>query len=174
MNNGFGEHILTIGIDNIVAFQKVSQDRILPLASNTNSLSKKFYVCLATYTISTTLMKLCLLSQYLRIFEVGSRARLICWAGLVISGLWGIAFSFCALFPCFPVSGFWDWTSPARCYGFGSKIPSEIAGTFAGHTGSNVVLDAMVLAIPVPLYFRKSTAGKQRVGIGLLLLLGVM
>ncbi|KAI4869092.1 hypothetical protein F4820DRAFT_464640 [Hypoxylon rubiginosum] len=156
LNNGFGEHILTIGIDNIVAFQK------------------KFYVCLATYTISTTLMKLCLLSQYLRIFEVGSRARLICWAGLVISGLWGIAFSFCALFPCFPVSGFWDWTSPARCYGFGSKIPSEIAGTFAGHTGSNVVLDAMVLAIPVPLYFRKSTAGKQRVGIGLLLLLGVI
>ncbi|KAI6088989.1 hypothetical protein F4821DRAFT_70632 [Hypoxylon rubiginosum] len=156
LNNGFGEHILTIGLDNIAGFQK------------------KFYVALASYTISTTLMKLCLLSQYLRIFEAGSRARLICWAGLVISGLWGLAFTFCALFPCFPVSGFWEWTSPAKCYGFGSKVPSEIAGTFAGHAGSNVVLDAMVLAIPIPLYFQKSTAWRQRMGIGLLLLLGVI
>ncbi|KAI1765835.1 hypothetical protein GGR53DRAFT_245425 [Hypoxylon sp. FL1150] len=156
LNDGFGEHILTIGWDKIVAFQK------------------DFYVCLATYTVSTTLMKLCLLSQYLRIFEAGSRARLICWVGLVVSGLWGLAFTFCALFPCFPVSGFWDWTSPAKCYGFGSKVPSEIAGAFAGHAGSNVVLDAMVLAIPIPLLFQESTAWKQRMGIGLLLLMGVI
>ncbi|KAI0850189.1 hypothetical protein F5Y00DRAFT_268641 [Daldinia vernicosa] len=151
LNNGFGEHILTIGYDNI-----------------------KFYVCLATYTISTTLVKLCLLSQYLRIFEPGSRARTVCWTGLAIAGLWGTGFSFCALFPCFPVSGFWNWTSPARCYGFGSKVPEEIAGTFAGHTASNAVLDALVLAIPVPLYFRKSTAWKQRLGIGILLILGLV
>ncbi|KAI2620250.1 hypothetical protein GGS26DRAFT_601808 [Hypomontagnella submonticulosa] len=149
LNNGFGQHILTIGIENIVEFQKAT-----------------------TYTVSTTLMKLCLLSQYLRIFKPGTRSRLICWIGLVVAALWGIAFSFCALFPCFPVSGFWEWTSPAHCYGFGSKVPSEIAGTFAGHTGSNVVLDAMVLAIPVPLFFRNTTAWKQRLGIGLLLLLG--
>ncbi|KAI1139489.1 hypothetical protein F5Y05DRAFT_379099 [Hypoxylon sp. FL0543] len=155
LRSGFGEHILTIGLQNIIEFQK------------------KFYVCLATYTISTTLMKLCLLTQYLRIFEHGTRARLICWIGLVICALWGTAFSFCALFPCFPVSGFWNWQWPAQCYGFGSKVSSEIAGTFAAHTGSNVVLDAMVLAIVVPLYFRKDTAWKQRLGIGLLLLLGV-
>ncbi|KAI1408174.1 hypothetical protein F5Y13DRAFT_205035 [Hypoxylon sp. FL1857] len=133
----------------------------------------KFYVCLATYTVSTTLMKLCLLTQYLRIFERGTRARLLCWIGLVVCALWGIAFAFCALFPCFPVSGFWNWQWPAHCYGFGSKVPSEIGGTFAAHTGSNMVLNAMVLAIAVPLYFRKDTAWKQRLGIGLLLLLGV-
>ncbi|KAL7624349.1 hypothetical protein AAE478_005911 [Parahypoxylon ruwenzoriense] len=176
--NGFGEHMLTIGYDNIVEFQKASHLNFLPSSTLPPSLIKppqKFYVCLATYTISTTLMKLCLLSQYLRIFEAESsrRARLLCWVGLAVSALWGAAFSFCALFPCFPVSGFWDWLAPARCYGFGSKAPSEIAGAFAGHTGSNVVLDAVVLAIPVPLYFRKSTAWKQRVGIGLLLLLGL-
>lgn len=53
-------------------------------------------------------------------------------------------------------------------------MPSEIGGTFAGHAGSNVVLDAMVLAIPIPLYFKKDTAWKQRLGIGLLLLMGLM
>ncbi|KAI1799723.1 hypothetical protein F4811DRAFT_75847 [Daldinia bambusicola] len=158
LNNGFGEHILTLSYDTRVAFQKY------------------FYVCLATYTISTTLVKLCLLSQYLRIFEAGSRARGICWVGLGVCALWGAGFSFCALFPCFPVSGFWDWLAPepARCYGFGSKVPAELAGTFAGHTASNAVLDALVLAIPVPLYFRKSTAWKQRLGIGILLFLGLI
>lgn len=45
---------------------------------------------------------------------------------------------------------------------------------FAAHTGSNVVLDALVLGIVVPLYFRRETAWKQRLGIGLLLLLGLM
>ncbi|KAI1471384.1 uncharacterized protein F4812DRAFT_176978 [Daldinia caldariorum] len=158
LNNGFGEHILMLRYDTIVAFQKY------------------FYICLATYTISTTLVKLCLLSQYLRIFEAGSRARGICWVGLGVCALWGAAFSFCALFPCFPVSGFWDWLAPqpARCYGFGSKVPAELAGTFAGHTASNAVLNALVLAIPVPLYFRKSTAWKQRLGIGILLFLGLI
>ncbi|OTB12959.1 hypothetical protein K445DRAFT_368983 [Daldinia sp. EC12] len=156
LNNGFGEHILSLPNDTIVAFQKASIHSP------------------PTYTISTTLVKLCLLSQYLRIFEPGSRARTVCWIGLAVAGLWGTGFSFCALFPCFPVSGFWDWMSPARCYGFGSKLPEELAGTFAGHTASNAVLDAMVLAIPVPLYFRSSTAWKQRLGIGILLFLGLM
>ncbi|KAI0884703.1 uncharacterized protein GGS22DRAFT_200398 [Annulohypoxylon maeteangense] len=148
LQDGFGDHILQIGL--------------------------KFYICLATYTISTTLMKLCLLSQYLRIFQRGTRARLACWVGLAISALWGTSFAFCALFPCFPVRGFWEWQTQARCYGFGSKVSAEVAGTFAAHGGSNVVLDAMVLAVVVPLYFRRDTAWKQRLGIGLLLLLGVI
>ncbi|KAI1084421.1 hypothetical protein F5B20DRAFT_524823 [Whalleya microplaca] len=155
VQNGFGEHILSIDMEDIIKFQK------------------KFYVALASYTISTTLVKLCLLVQYLRIFDRGSRERLLCWIGIVLSGLWGIAFSFCALAPCFPISGFFDWTKPAHCYGFGSKVPEEIAGTFAGHAASNMVLDVAILAMSIPLYFR-TTEWKQRLGIGLLLLLGVI
>ncbi|KAK6955363.1 hypothetical protein Daesc_002998 [Daldinia eschscholtzii] len=162
----------------IIPFVVVSHicwdDLFVVLVRITATVGSYFYVCLATYTISTTLVKLCLLSQYLRIFEPGSRARTVCWIGLAVAALWGTGFSFCALFPCFPVSGFWDWASPARCYGFGSKLPEELAGTFAGHTASNAVLDAMVLAIPVPLYFRSSTAWKQRLGIGILLFLGLI
>ncbi|KAI1499768.1 hypothetical protein F5X99DRAFT_266004 [Biscogniauxia marginata] len=132
--NGFGEHILTIGEANIIAFQK------------------KFYVSLVSYTISTTLMKLTLLTQYLRIFDRGTRERKFVWVMMVISGLWGVAFAFCAAAPCFPVTGFWNWTSPAVCYGFGSKAATEIAGTFIGHGVSNATLDLIVLAIPVPLW----------------------
>ncbi|KAI1449529.1 hypothetical protein F5Y02DRAFT_214803 [Annulohypoxylon stygium] len=156
IQDGFGDHILQIGLTKFARFQK------------------KFYICLATYTISTTLLKLCLLSQYLRIFERGTRARLVCWASLILCALWGFGFSFCALFPCFPVRGFWEWEVSAVCYGFGSKTSAEVAGMFAAHTGSNVVLDALVLGIVVPLYFRRETAWKQRLGIGLLLLLGLI
>ncbi|KAH9898802.1 hypothetical protein F4778DRAFT_771802 [Xylariomycetidae sp. FL2044] len=156
VQDGFGKHFLTIGTKNMVEFQK------------------KFYVSLATWTVSTTLMKLCLLVQYLRIFDTTSRMRWICWAGVAICSLWGLGFSFCALFPCFPVSGFWDWTSDAVCYGFGSKEPAEISGVFAGHTASNVVMDLVVLAIPVPLYFEKTATWRQRLGLGILLLIGVI
>ncbi|KAI1461134.1 hypothetical protein F4805DRAFT_454071 [Annulohypoxylon moriforme] len=190
LQDGFGDHILQIGFVKFAEFQKASFHLSLTLLIKLRSQPirhlqrhrlpllpaclRKFYVCLATYTISTTLMKLCLLSQYLRIFERGTRARFVCWVGLAISALWGLGFSFCALFPCFPVRGFWEWQTPARCYGFGSKVSAEIAGTFAAHTGSNVVLDALVLAVVIPLYFRRETAWKQRLGIGLLLLLGVV
>ncbi|KAI0131285.1 hypothetical protein F4814DRAFT_457156 [Daldinia grandis] len=146
----------------------------LCLSLNDGLGEHKFYVCLATYTISTALVKLCLLSQYLRIFCAPSHARTVCWISLGVAGTWGAGFSLCALLPCFPVSGFWNWAEPARCYGFGSKVPGEIAGTFAGHTGSNAVLDALVLAIPVPLYFRTTTAWRQRLGIGVLLVLGLV
>ncbi|KAI0602255.1 hypothetical protein F4775DRAFT_581636 [Biscogniauxia sp. FL1348] len=153
-SNGFGEHILTIGLENIVLFQK------------------KFYVSLVSFTISTTLMKLTLLTQYLRVFEKGTRTRKVVWGMVVFVTLWGIAFCFCAIAPCFPVTGFWNWTAPAVCYGFGSKAPSEIAGTFIAHGITNAILDLIVLSIPVPLW-SKSSDTKQRVAVGTLFCLGL-
>ncbi|KAI5918801.1 hypothetical protein F4810DRAFT_715164 [Camillea tinctor] len=133
-SNGFGEHIRTIGLENITLFQK------------------KFYASLVTFTIATTLMKLTLLTQYLRVFGRETRTRKIVWGMIGFVTLWGVAFVFCAIAPCFPISGFWNWTLPAVCYGFGSKAPSEIAGTFIAHGVTNAVLDMIVLAIPVPLW----------------------
>lgn len=118
-------------------------------------------------------MKLCLLSQYLRVFCDDHRARRVCWFFIVLSALWGIAFSVIAIVPCVPISGFWDWAEPAHCYGFGSKIPNEIGGTYAAHVGSNVILDLIVLAIPTPLYFRTFKQRKQRLGFTFMILLGV-
>ncbi|CAJ2511101.1 Uu.00g067260.m01.CDS01 [Anthostomella pinea] len=154
--NGLGEHFLTIGQTNMVEFQR------------------KFYIALTTYSISTTLTKLCLLAQYLRVFEAGSVARKVSYGLLVVSGLWGIAFSICALAPCFPLSGFWNWTIKAKCYGFGSKVPAEISGSYAAHAASNVVLDILILAIPVPLYFSKATIWKQRLAVSCMAMLGLV
>ncbi|KAI1754776.1 hypothetical protein F4782DRAFT_538859 [Xylaria castorea] len=154
-DNGFGQHFYDIGKANQIGFQK------------------KFYVALLSYTISTTLMKLCLLSQYLRLFYDDQRARKVCWFFIVLSALWGIAFSVIAIVPCVPVAGFWDWDAKARCYGFGSRVPNEIGGTYAAHVSTNVILDLIVLAIPIPLYFQTFKYKKQRIGFSIMILLGV-
>ncbi|KAI8955111.1 hypothetical protein F4801DRAFT_586985 [Xylaria longipes] len=154
-DNGFGKHWYEIGKANQMGFQK------------------KFYVSLLSYTISTTLMKLCLLTQYLRVFSDDLRARKTCWFFIVLSALWGTAFSVIAIAPCVPIAGFWDWDMNARCYGFGSRIPDEIGGTYAAHVATNVILDLIVLAIPIPLYFQTFKQKKQRVGFTIMILLGV-
>ncbi|KAI0205534.1 hypothetical protein F4808DRAFT_237262 [Astrocystis sublimbata] len=135
---------------------------------------KNFYVALLSYVLSTTLMKLCLLSQYLRLFTDDHRMRKIVWFAIVVCALWGTAFSVIALAPCVPLQGFWDWTlEDARCYGFGSRIPDEIGGTYAAHVGTNVILDLVVLAIPVPMFFQTLREKKQRLGFSIMILLGV-
>ncbi|TGJ78442.1 hypothetical protein E0Z10_g10320, partial [Xylaria hypoxylon] len=133
----------------------------------------KFYVALLSYTISTTLTKLCLLTQYLRLFSNDLRARRVCWFFIVVSALWGLSFSIIAIVPCFPLSGFWNWEEKSRCYGFGSKNSNEIGGTYAAHVSTNVVLDLVILFIPIPLYFKTFKQKKQRVGFSIMFLLGV-
>ncbi|KAI3340477.1 hypothetical protein F4824DRAFT_423351 [Ustulina deusta] len=154
-NNGFGKHFGEIG------------------AANQTGFLKRFYVALLSYTISTTLTKLCLLSQYLRLFEDDLRARKICWFFILVSALWGLAFSLLAIVPCVPLSGFWDSGEKSYCYGFGSRNPAEIGATYAAHVSTNVILDLGVLAIPIPLYFETFKQKKQRVGFSIMILLGI-
>jgi hypothetical protein len=118
-------------------------------------------------------MKLCLLTQYLRLFSDKPRARQVCWFFIVLSAMWGFAFSTIAIVPCVPISGFWNWSQHARCYGFGSKIPDQVGGTYAAHVATNVALDLIVLAIPIPLYFQTFKQKKQRVGFSIMILLGI-
>ncbi|KAI0113708.1 hypothetical protein GGR51DRAFT_21300 [Nemania sp. FL0031] len=152
---GLGKHFWAIGEANQVQFQK------------------KYYIVLLAYVVSTALMKLCLLAQYIRLFHDDGRARKVCWFFIVLSALWGVAFAAIALVPCVPLSGFWNWNASSHCYGFGSRIPNQIGATYATHVATNVVLDLIVLAIPIPLFFKTFKQRKQRVGFSAILLLGI-
>lgn len=125
-----------------------------------------------TYNVATTFTKLCLLAQYIRMFDSRGPLRRTCWAFLVVTVLWGAAFIVIAVVPCVPVSAFWD-RGTGRCYGYGSIDSPALQRTYTAHNTTNVLLDLVVLAIPVPLYFEKSTPWKTRIGIGCLLMLGV-
>ncbi|KAI1855262.1 hypothetical protein JX266_000127 [Neoarthrinium moseri] len=148
---GLGQHILLLQYHDMVDFLK------------------SFYVANASYNMSTALIKMSLLFQYLRIFDRG-KTRILCIALLCFIGLWGLAYSALAWFPCSPVSGYWDWLSGPQCWAFASLDGPEFYATYASHAVLNMVLDFIVLATPMPLYFRDttSTATRRR----LLMLLG--
>ncbi|RYO80256.1 hypothetical protein DL762_007743 [Monosporascus cannonballus] len=152
--DGLGERFAEIGYENRVSFQQ------------------NYYIALLSYSISTTFTKLCLLAQYIRMFDRANPLRRVCWGFLFLTSIWGIAFIIISVVPCFPISDFW-YRGEGTCYGFGSIEPHELAGTYTVQTATNMILDLIVLAIPVPLYFQKSTPWKTRMGIGALLLLGV-
>ncbi|KAI0479290.1 hypothetical protein GGR56DRAFT_673221 [Xylariaceae sp. FL0804] len=155
-DHGFGKHFLDLSLSDMMEVQK------------------DFYVALLTWTFSTALMKICLLLQYLRLFKPGTRTRTGCWFLVILTCLWGTAFAFCALFPCFPIQGFWNVAIQSKCYGFGSKISREIAATYITHTSTNMILDLVVLAVPLPLYFYKATQLKQRLALGAMVALGLL
>lgn len=131
-----------------------------------------FYICNAAYAMSTSFIKISLFFQYIRFFEPGTFLRRVCIFLVVFVGFWGLAYSFMAFFPCFPVWAYWNLDANATCYGYGSQIPSIFLATYESHTAVNMCLDVLTLAVPIPLYFKPGTNSKTRVRLFLLLLMG--
>jgi hypothetical protein len=125
--------------------------------------------------MSTTFIKLSLLFQYLGIFEKGTLQRQFTIGMDVLIGLWGIAFSFIAWFPCFPAPGYWNLlTEKATCYGYGSRYAAEFTAIYECHAGLNMVFDIVVLAIPIPIYLAKDVSRRTRFGLIGLFVMGTM
>ncbi|KAI1778737.1 hypothetical protein F4818DRAFT_402328 [Hypoxylon cercidicola] len=137
------------------------------------SYLKVFYVTNASYNVSTTLIKLSLLFQYLRVFQSGNM-RTICITMLVIVSLWGAVYSFLGWVPCFPISGYWTMGAGATCYGFGSTNANDFFAIYVSHTAMNTILDMIVYAIPVPLYFQRDIVRRTKVGLVGLVIMGAI
>jgi hypothetical protein len=120
--------------------------------------------------MSTTLIKLSLLFQYLRIFDSGIM-RTVCITLIAMVAAWGFAFSLLAWVPCVPVSLFFNWVPDANCWAFGSLHPEVFFATYTSHAVLNMFFDFLVLLVPVQLYFSRETALSAR--WRLLALLGV-
>lgn len=123
--------------------------------------------------MSTCLVKLALLLQYLRIYKEGV-LRTTCLVVTAITALWGIAYTFMAFFPCFPLTAYWSLaeTSSALCYGYGATTSDAFYGTYSSASAINMILDVVILAIPVPLYFREGTPTRAKMGLLGLLFMG--
>ncbi|KXH60897.1 hypothetical protein CSAL01_06384 [Colletotrichum salicis] len=113
-----------------------------------------FYICNGTLPISTSLIKIAILLQYLRTFERGSKSRIFTIVMICVVAMWGAAFIFLAWVPCIPVAAYWDWSMPYRGrWGFGTQVAEELIRTYEAHATSNMILDFIIFAIPLPLYF---------------------
>ena len=134
-----------------------------------------FYVANAAYTSTTVCIKLSLLRQYQRFFRESYR-RVVILIVLVIVIVCGIAFSFMAWFPCFPIRGFWDKTmSPsAECYTFGYRTTVKAKPTLLTFAVSKLFLGIVVFLIPPTEYFRFSLKRKQVLAMTSLFAVGLM
>jgi hypothetical protein len=101
--------------------------------------------------MQTTIVKLSLLVQFLRIFKAGTM-RWVCIALITVISLWGLAFVFMSWFPCFPVRGAWERGIDAKCYGFGFANKNEFVAMFKAHSASNMVLDVCVFLTPMIIF----------------------
>lgn len=129
---------------------------------------------MGSYVLSTTFTKLALLLQYLRIFNRGSFFYRFSLVMATVVGLWGLAFTLVAWFPCSPISDYWSLDPNANCWGFASQDPKKFQITFQTHTAFNMVLDLIVLCIPVHLYYNSDMISKSRWGLLGVLLLGAV
>lgn len=132
-----------------------------------------FWVANASFTMSNALVKLSLLAQYLRVFELPAM-RMSCKALIVLISVWGSIYSFIAWFPCFPPSGFWEFESTALCYGYASPDPFHTYRTVVSATASNMAFDILTWALPIHLLADKHLERKTKRALLSLLLLGTM
>ncbi|KAF2804669.1 uncharacterized protein BDZ99DRAFT_425517 [Mytilinidion resinicola] len=161
---GMGKHMKTLPLD------KLEQYFSYVFAAN------------VTYCSSTTLIKIAILQQYLRLFEGASNlVRRICYVLIAVTGAWGISFSLVALLGCHPIRANWEakyFLDPKlnakHCIAFGSKDAGTIFRTFAGHASSNMFLDVLVLLTPMPFLKTLKMQGKTRWGIIALFAIGAI
>jgi hypothetical protein len=95
--------------------------------------------------------------------------------GLIIfTSFWGIAYSFLAWVPCMPVQHFWALftTGPGYCYGFASDDIGQFVSTYVSHTAINMLLDVLLLAIPIPLFWKEGFRPAARMRLVALLCMG--
>ncbi|KAF2662118.1 hypothetical protein K491DRAFT_686609 [Lophiostoma macrostomum CBS 122681] len=150
---GLGHHFLYIGVENMTTYTKI------------------FYIENALYVTQTSIIKISLLLQYLRIFKAGTM-RWICVSLLVIITLWGITYGFMAWIPCFPVHGYWDHNINARCYGYGFADPKEFIAIFQSHTALNMAFDVAVFLTPLVLFTAPNLTRKNLIAMTGVFLLG--
>jgi hypothetical protein len=118
------------------------------------------YLHNAAYHTTTACIKISLLLQYLRMFRNGARRLVsIVTLGLVI--VWSLVFLFMAWFPCFPVSGFWNRSKGATCYGYGYNTINQARASVLAFAGTNMMFDMVIFAIPLTEYFRKNMRRKE-------------
>ncbi|KAJ4365122.1 hypothetical protein N0V83_008740 [Neocucurbitaria cava] len=142
--------MLYLGLPNIEQYLLVRR-RGRPQKEPTIDQSQFFYLEHNFYVSESSIIKISLLLQYLRIFKAGPM-RWTCIALLGLVSIWGLGFFFVAWFPCFPVRGSWERTIGAKCYGFGLGDVQSFIALFKIFSASNMAFDLAIFLTPLVLF----------------------
>ncbi|KAH0424720.1 hypothetical protein CcaCcLH18_11365 [Colletotrichum camelliae] len=136
-----------------------------------------FYICNAAYCMATTFIKMAVLCQYLTMFDYGSLSYRLSMLMLIVTAMWGTAYSILAWFPCNPVSAQWELTKPATGrWGFGSDDLGIYKRTYISHVATNMVLDMVldmvVCGLPLPFAWGNGIRKRSIYGVVSLFIIG--
>ncbi|KXJ88059.1 hypothetical protein Micbo1qcDRAFT_207808 [Microdochium bolleyi] len=143
-DHGLGQHFLKLTVSNMQKFLMY------------------FYIINGAYATSTAIIKIALLLQYLRIFKRGTGIYRFTILILILTALWGFVYSVIAWVPCQRPSKYWSLALDETCYGFASTDIPQLVATYESHTGINMALDFILLAIPLQLFWAEGQTRLQR------------
>ena len=119
------------------------------------------------YLISATL-KLTFLLFYLRIFPSASIRRLL-WGTVGLTCAYGIAYVVASIFQCTPIEYYWqrwDPTHQGKCI--------DTRSLSISHAILGIALDLWILGIPIPQLYQLQLGFWKKIGMGVVLSLGVL
>ncbi|KAK2734681.1 hypothetical protein FQN55_002544 [Onygenales sp. PD_40] len=120
----------------------------------TSWLSQVFFI------IIMTLVKLSIISSYLRISatETSKLFHRLSWATLVLVSIWGLF--------CRPLHHYWTALTDETCI--------KESKSMLGATVSNIITDLIVLALPIPTFWRLQLPMRERLVLITMMSLGLM
>ena len=119
------------------------------------------------YATDITLIKCSILCLYLRIFGINRKFKMMCYGMIAFVVTWGVAVFFVTIFQCKPVRAAWDKNiSGEQCF----NLEHFVIGTNV----PNIVADAAVIALPVPLVWKLQLSRMRRVGLVTVFLLAAL
>ena len=145
---------------------------LLTVAEATTYLTQ-FYVINISLNFATSFIKFSLLFQFLRMFKKGTWEYRLSIVGIVLTTLWGVTFTFLAIFPCERIPDVWNiFARDARCWAYGSQDPDIFVATLLTHNGINTFFDLYITLIPFQMWFKPGVTSRTRAGLMVLLLMG--
>ena len=160
LKHGLGKHRMVLPPTDIKPYLLVSLRKKVYKVSERSIVTFGQYTYLSElyYATDITLVKCSILCLYLRIFGINRKFSMLCYGMIAFVVAWGVAVFFVTIFQCEPVRAAWDKNiSGEHCL----NLKHFLIGTNV----PNIVADAGVIALPVPLVWKLQLSRMRRVGL---------
>ncbi|KAK0387817.1 hypothetical protein NLU13_4062 [Sarocladium strictum] len=135
-------------------------------ATQITHVLRYFYIMAWLYFTQVTLVKLSIITFYMRIFPAKGVQRVL-WGTFIFTVLWGLAFVLTAIFQCQPIHYFWnkwDGLHKGTCLSTNAISWSNAA--------INIALDLWILAVPLWQLRELHLHWKKKIGVAFMFCIG--
>ena len=132
--------------------------------------SKYYYLMELFYIITAAFLRTSVAFLLLRIASTKSQ-RVVIWIIMVLMIIYSLCFLFIVIFQCDPVQFFWNWIpgDPGSC-----NNHQVLANTGYAHMALSFVADWTLGLIPIWLLWNVQISWERKIGISILLGLGLL